>query len=259
MLACSQATRTSAAEKSQAIVAKTLSRAPVYPPGSRYLYTGIDYLIVGSLLKKVTGLPWGDLIREKLRQPLGITNGGFGAPGTPGKIDQPWGHWGMVFTGRPVAPDGFFSRLNPPAFYGPAATARMTISDWAKFVSIHLRGDPANPHHSALLLKPDSFVALHQTAPGKFYESGWMLSTQAWAHGHRPGDTGRVITSEGDNGFWHCDPWLAPEIDFAVLILINQGNAAGPTSAGLGVHAAFTALVRRCRTEKCGIAARSQR
>lgn len=94
------------------------------------------------------------------------------------------------------------------------------------------------------MLKPDSFAVIHQTAPGKFYESGWILSTKAWAHGHRPGDTGRVLTSEGDNGFWHCDAWLAPEIDFAVLILINQGNATGTPPAGLGVNDVFKTLVR---------------
>jgi CubicO group peptidase (beta-lactamase class C family) len=181
----------------------------------------------------------------KLWQPLGLTSGGFGAPGTPGQIDQPWGHWGMALTGHPVAPGGFVSRLNPPEFFGPAATVRMTVSDWAKFVSIHLRSDPINPNHSATLLKSDSFAVLHQTAPGKLYESGWILSNNTWAHGHRPGDTGRVLVSEGDNGFWHCNAWLAPEIDFAVLILINQGNAAGPTRAGLGVHDAFMTLVQQ--------------
>jgi CubicO group peptidase (beta-lactamase class C family) len=41
------------------------------------------------MLEAISGRSWEDLIREKLWQPLGLTSGGFGAPGTPGQIDQP--------------------------------------------------------------------------------------------------------------------------------------------------------------------------
>ena len=119
-------------EKRRDVVTKILSRTPNYPPGSRYVYADIDYVIVGAMLEDVFGRSWEDLMLEKIWQPLGLTTAGFGAPGSEDQIDQPWGHWGMVFTGRPVAPGGFFSRLNPPAFFGPAATARMTVFDWSK-------------------------------------------------------------------------------------------------------------------------------
>jgi CubicO group peptidase (beta-lactamase class C family) len=234
----------SAADKSRAMVRKILARKPSFPPGSRYAYADTDYLIVGAMLEKITSRPWEQLIQEKLWQPLGIAHGGFGAPGTPGEIDQPWGHWGMVLTGRPVAPGGFFARINPPRFYGPAATAQLTISDWAKFISLHLRGDPANPQHAARLLKAESFAALHRPAKDKVYESGWILSTEPWARGPRPGDRGCVITSEGDNGFWRADAWVAPEIDLAVLVIVNQGDPAGRNPLTQGVREVLRSLVR---------------
>lgn len=231
-------------DKRWAIVSKVLSKPPPYPPGSRYVYASADYVIVGAMLEKITGQTWEELIQKSLWEPLGITSAGFGAPGTPGKIDQPWGHWGMMFTGRPSDPDGLWAHLSAPLFGGPAGTGHMTITDWSRFISLHLRGDPANPHQAATLLKPDSFAALHRAKPGSFYQAGWILLHRSWANGHRPGDTGRVISSQGDNGFWHCEAWVAPEIDFAVLVVCNQGGPADDKPATIADRDAITALIQ---------------
>ena len=236
--------RRSVMQKRLAIIAKVLSRPPAYPPGTRYVYASADYVVLGAMLEKITGQTWEELIQKKLWAPLGITSGGFGPPGTSEKIDQPWGHWGMMFTGRPAAPDGLWSHLSAPLFGGPAGTGHMNITDWAKFISLHLRGDPANPHCSAALLKPESFATLHRAEPGRFYQAGWILLHRPWANGHRPGDTGRVISSQGDNGFWHCEAWLAPEIDFAVLVACNQGRPADDKPATVADRNAVTALVQ---------------
>ena len=59
------------------------------------------------MLEKIAGKPWEDLITEKLFKPLHMDSAGFGAPGTIGKVDQPWGH---TQTSLPVQID------NPPAF-----------------------------------------------------------------------------------------------------------------------------------------------
>ena len=76
----------------QILVASQLSRDPTTPPGSKWTYSNVGYIIVGAALEKVTGGSWEDLMREHIFRPLGITSGGFGAPGTAGKVDQPWGH-----------------------------------------------------------------------------------------------------------------------------------------------------------------------
>ena len=230
-------------EKRQQIVAKILARAPKYPPGTKYLYTALDYVIVGAMLEKVTGRSWEELIQERLWQPLDITSGGFGAPGTKQKQDEPCGHWGALFDGCPVVPAGFWSRLSMPLFIGPGGAAHMTITDWSKFVGLHLRGDPANPHRQASLLKPDSFATLHEAAAGQAYQAGWYLGVRPWAKGTRPGDVGRVLASQGDNGFWHAEAWVAPERDFAVLIVCNQGGTGNKPAARV-CNDALGALIR---------------
>ena len=232
-------------EKRQKIVATLLSHKPAYRPGSQYVYSSLDYIIVGVMLEKATGLPWEELIRQRLWQPLGIASGGFGSPGTPGQMDQPWGHWGRMMVGHPVPPRGFWAHLNTPLFWGPGGNSHMTITDWAKFISLHLRGDPANPHRAEALIGSDSFRTLHWVTPGEFYQGGWIVVKRPWANGHRSSDTGLAISSQGDNYFWHSEAWVAPEIDFAVLIVINQGGPADKDPAFKASEEAIAALVHR--------------
>ena len=218
-------------EQRRMLAKMLLSGSPAYTPGSKFVYSSLGYILVGVMLETATGRTWEDLMREQLWQPLGITTGGFGAPGTPGKVDEPWGHWGGLIAGHPVPPWGFWARLNPPLFWGPGGNSYMTITDWAKFVAMHLRGDAADPLHETHLFTAESFQTLHRTVPGKFYESGWILATRSWANGHRPGDTGRVLSSQGDNYFWHAEAWIAPEIDFAILVVVNEGGATADKPA----------------------------
>ena len=232
------------AEKRRSVVANILSLPPAYPPGSRYIYSSLDYFIICEVLEKINGGTSEDLMRNQLWKPLGISDAGFGAPGSRGKIEQPWGHWGTVFTGHPVEPGRFVADLTMPLFYGPVGAIHMSVIDWAKFISLNLQGDPENPHHHANMISTNSFVALHHSTQGTFYESGWILLTRDWANGHRAGDTGRVISSQGDNGFWHSEAWVAPEIDFAVVVVCNQGGPTLDKAASIACKEAVDGQIR---------------
>jgi len=224
------------------IARQALSRRPGIPPDTKYWYSNVGYILAGAVLEHLTGRAWEDLMRERLFQPLGIGTGGFGPPGAAGKTDQPWGHSSIV--GKPIDPGSPAAQF--PLYYGPAGLAHMTITDWAKFIGLHLRGDPANPHCQAALLKLDTFAELHAVAPtttyfmgwimrrinflatgdatpAATYCAGWAISTASWAKGTRPGDTGRRLWHGGSNGMSHCVASIAPEIDFAVLVVCNRG------------------------------------
>jgi CubicO group peptidase (beta-lactamase class C family) len=220
------------------LLTRTLHDAPRHRPGSEYRYTGIDYILLGRMLERVSEKPWSELLRTRLFEPLAIT--------TPPQAQaaQPWGHWNTALSHRAVKPDSFFARINPPDFYQAAAGVRLPLAEWSRFIELHLRGDPTNPHHEAQLLRSESFATLHQPAPGNFYRAGWTVKRTDWARGTRDGDQGLLLISEGDNGFWHVDAWLAPEIDVAILIAINQGKATDKTRAAFGVRDAYDALTR---------------
>jgi len=224
------------------IARQALSRPPKIPPDTKYWYSNEGYVLAGAVLEHLTGRAWEDLMRERLFRPLGISTGGFGRPGTAGKTDQPWGHSSVL--GKALDPGSPAAQF--PWYYGPAGLAHMTITDWAKFIGLHLRGDPANPHCQAALLKLDSFAELHSVAPATTYSKGWVMrgitrlltgdaapavtyragwfiSTASWARGTQPGDTGRRLWHGGSDGMSHSGVSIAPEIDFAVLVACNRG------------------------------------
>lgn len=204
------------------LVRGVVSRPPVNPPGTTYLYSNAGFAIAGAMAEVVTGQPWETLMQDELFGPLEISTAGFGAPGTPGALDQPVGHTadGQAVPAGPRAD-------NPPAI-GPAGTVHMSLPDWARFIALHLRGDPANPQRQARLLKPESFAWLHAaaTGPGEKYAAGWLVTERAWARGAGAGDHGLALNHAGSNTMWFCVTWLAPERDFAVLIACNRGGDA---------------------------------
>jgi CubicO group peptidase (beta-lactamase class C family) len=204
------------------IARHTLARPLDSPPRAKFSwfsYSNLGYVLAGAVLEHITGRTWEDLMRDRLFLSLGITTGGFGPPGAAAKTDQPWGHtW---ITGKPLAPGNPAAEL--PLFYGPAGLVHMAVGDWAKFVGLHLRGDPANPHRQSALLNPATFAELHTNATAGTYSAGWLITRADWAKGTRPSDIGRCLWHGGSNGKWACAVTIAPEIDFAVLVAGNRG------------------------------------
>jgi D-alanyl-D-alanine carboxypeptidase len=219
------------------LAATLLSQPPENPPGTKYSYANNGFMLAGAMVEQIAGLSWENVARERLFKPLGITTGGFGAPqASPGHA-APRGHRA---DGTTVS-----ANADNPAYYGPAGTAHMTIGDWAKFIALHLRGDPTNPNAHAKLLKPATFAVLHAAAPGETYAFGWGISTRPWAKGARPGDIGRTLSHSGSNTYWYCTTWLAPEIDFAVLVTCNQGGDEANRGCDAAIGAMIGKFVRR--------------
>src|SRR5438477_1782533 len=152
------------------IARQALSRPPGIPPDTKYWYSNVGYVLAGAVLEQLSGRAWEELMRERLFQPLGISTGGFGPPGTADKTEQAWGHSPVL--GKPIDPGSPAAEL--PLFYGPAGMAHMSVTDWAKFIALHLRGDPANPHCHAALLKLDTFAEMHAVAPATT-SKGWVI------------------------------------------------------------------------------------
>jgi len=124
-------------EQRATYVAMVLSEPPDYPPGSKFLYSNRSYAVAGAIAERVANDSWEHLMQKRLFEPLGMSSCGFGAMGTPGRIDQPWQHKLLLTWYRPIEPGPMAD--NPPAI-APAGTVHCSIIDWGKFVSAHLRG-----------------------------------------------------------------------------------------------------------------------
>lgn len=181
-------------------------------------------------------------MRREVFAPLGITSAGFGAPGRPGKAAaQPRGHGA---DGKPVEPGP--TADNPQAI-APAGTVHMTLEDWGRFITAHLRGargEAVTAADGKAFLGAASWTRLH-TPPADGYALGWSVGTRpGWARGPNPGDAGRILTHNGSNTMWFCVTWLAPEQGYAVLVATNSGGATAEKATD-DAAAALIGLMRK--------------
>jgi CubicO group peptidase (beta-lactamase class C family) len=222
--------RGTAVEQRRMLAEGVLTRPPAYAPGTKDVYSNAGFALVGHALETVAGKPYEALMQERLFTPLRMTTCGWGAPGTPGnaapgervEADEPRGHGkdGKPLEPDPAHPSG--AAADNPVAISPAGRLHCTIGDWAKFVSVHLRGDARNPRREARLLKAETFDRLHTPPDGlSGYAFGWGRAERAW--GGPKGDR-FVLTHAGSNTLWHCVVWVAPARDFAVLVCCNQGE-----------------------------------
>jgi CubicO group peptidase (beta-lactamase class C family) len=225
-------------ERRWAFARRVLRSKPASPPGAQVSYCNTDYVLAATVAEKVTGKAWEQLMATYVFAPLGLESAGFGPPGLPKQTLQPWGHGKyrllQVGVAGNIAFDPAARGADYPAIASPAGYIHLSIRDWTRFVSLHLRAHPANPQATVGVLRPDTFAVLHGTQSGISYAGGWNVGTRPWAKGARPTDIGRVLFHVGDNGRWTAAVWVAPEKDFAVLVACNRGNVERAVDEAVG-------------------------
>ncbi|MDA0933689.1 MAG: serine hydrolase [Planctomycetota bacterium] len=195
------------------VAERMLAAAPLHAPGSKFLYSNAGYMLAGAVVEELADAPWEELMAERVFGPLGIDSAGFGAPGSADAVDQPRGHRAE----GPGIPPG--RSADNPASLGPAGTVHMELSDWARFVSLHLgarRGEAA-------IVSGQALAAMHDGVPredGGRYALGFGVTQRGWADGP-------ILSHTGSNTMWFCVVWAAPDEDFAVLAACNLGGDKG--------------------------------
>jgi CubicO group peptidase (beta-lactamase class C family) len=200
---------------------------PEREPGKAFHYSNLGYVLAGHMAEEAAGAPWEGLIQKRLFRPLGMKSAGFGAMGTPGKVDQPWQH---LEGGLRVAPSPHSD--NPPVM-GPAGTAHCSLPDWARFIADQLRG----ARGGRALFKAETYKKLH-TSPyaDNFYTLG------GWGGRAKDGRAGGpLLEHAGSNGMSYATAWVAPRRDLAVLVVTNQGG----DDTNAACHEARDALLRK--------------
>jgi CubicO group peptidase (beta-lactamase class C family) len=195
-------------EQRREFIEAVLAEPPAATPGTRMIYSNQGYAIVGAMLEKITGRDYETLMTEKLFKPLHMDSAGFGPPGTPNAVDQPWGHVRQATGIVPVRSD------NPPAI-APAGRVHCSLDDLARFAMLHLG------HDTNGLLKPETLARLHALPEGgkaadggDNYACGWVVLERSWADG-------TVLIHNGSNTMWYVVMWLAPKKNFVVIAATN--------------------------------------
>lgn len=196
------------------LVKEVLSQSPEAPPGSRYIYSNAGFAIAGTMIERREQKPWEELMRARLFDPLGMRSAGFGAAGrgnaNGSRITQPWGH--RLTTNGIVSIRPGLGADNPAAI-GPAGTVHCSVLDFASYARFHLQG----ARGKGRLLRPETFARLHTPIGDDHYALGWFVAPRSWAKG-------RTFSHTGSNTMNTAVVWIAPEVDFAVVIVTNLGG-----------------------------------
>jgi CubicO group peptidase (beta-lactamase class C family) len=192
------------------------------PTGSKFIYSDVNFILLGEIIRKVSGESVHEFSREQVFQPLGMKETGY-LPDEPlraraAPTQERDGHWmqGEVHDPRAfklggvAGHAGLFSTAEDMAIY-----AQMMLS----------RGE----HQGARIMSPETFALMTRgekvssgirglgwdKRTGFSINRGEGLSDAAFGHG---GFTGTVL-------------WIDPELELFVIFLSNRVHPDGKGSS----------------------------
>jgi CubicO group peptidase (beta-lactamase class C family) len=202
----------------------------VHQPSERWMYeTAAD--VTGALIARATGRSFGEALRERICDPLGMKDTAFSVDG--GSI----GRFATAYerdnaaTGEPTvedAPDGQWSR--PPAFEGGGGGLVSTADDYLAFASALLAG---GSHHgervlarSVTLMTSDHLTPAQKAVsgfwPGYFDDMGWGFGMSVRT---RRTDLGPSAGSYGWSGFYGTAWYNDPAEDMTTIFVQQRAHA----------------------------------
>lgn len=238
------------------LLERIVVKKPETVPGTKDVYSNFGFAVAGHIAETVTGQEYEDLMQQYLFIPLRMKTAGWGAPGTwnysaSNDLNEPWGHKQDGSPVKPLknTPDGRGS--DNPTGIAPTARLHCTIKDWAKYISIHLRGNESNPYREYKIITSETFKKL-QTPPDSLsdYGYGWMCLNRGWSS---PDNEGKVLTHSGSNTMWYSFTWIAPQKDYAVLVCCNIGGQENSYVAKGSYEASWAMIEKFLEIQKMGL------
>jgi CubicO group peptidase (beta-lactamase class C family) len=188
----------------------------VHQPGERWMYDTAAN-VTGVYVSRATGMSFGDALRERLFDPLGMNDAGFSVDRTNlGRLATAYERDSST-TGEAVVedgPDGRWSR--PPVFESGGGGLVATAHDWLAFASALMAG---GAHRGTRVLSQssvDMMTSDHLTLAQKVVSGFWpgYFDGMGWGFGMSvitgSNDHGHLIGSYGWPGFygtaWYNDP-----------------------------------------------------
>src|SRR5712691_6608510 len=204
----------------------------VHQPGERWMYhTAAD--VTGVLIARATGMSFGDALRERICDPLGMKDTAFSVGGESiGRLATAYARDNAV-TGEPVVedgPDGQWSR--PPAFEGGGGGLVSTADDYLAFATALLAGG-THPGERVLSRPSVTLMTSDQLTPAQKAVSGFWpgyFDTMGWGFGMsvrtRRTHLGPSVGSYGWPGFYGT-AWYNDPAEHMTAIFIMQRAHAG--------------------------------
>lgn len=203
----------------------------VHQPGERWMYDTASN-VTGVLIARATGMSFGDALRDRLCDPLGMKDTAFSVSGEDIARVATAYHRDSAPTGEPVVddgPDGRWSR--PPVFESGGGGLVSTAQDYFAFAAALLAG---GSHHgrqvlsreSVTLMTGDQLTSAQKAAsgfwPGFFNEMGWGFGMSVLTR--RSGD-GPSAGSYGWSGFYGTAWYNDPAEDLTAVFFMQRGHS----------------------------------
>ncbi|MEN3306853.1 MAG: hypothetical protein V7603_3055 [Micromonosporaceae bacterium] len=203
----------------------------VHQPGERWMYeTGAD--VTGALIARATGMSFGEALRARIFEPLGMTDTAFSV--SADRLDRFATAYeaGKAPTGEAIvadAPDGLWSV--PPAFEGGGGGLVSTADDYLAFASALLaggtyRGERVLSRPSVTLMTSDHLTPAQRAVSG--FWPGYFDST-SWGFGMgvvtRRTDLGPSAGSYGWTGLYGTAWYNDPAEDMTAILIVQRAGA----------------------------------
>ncbi|MCE2576630.1 beta-lactamase family protein [Komagataeibacter sp. FNDCR2] len=222
----------------------TMNSRPDLPAGQKFVYSDINYLALGFLLEKLTGLPLDVYATRHILRPMGLDHSCFRPAASllpriaPTQVDET-GH--ML---RGVVHDPTARRMGGVAGHAGLFSDADDVCRYALALLDRRAGRPGSPfplrRDTVLLMTTPQQPAGRADLRGL----GWDIATH---YSSARGD-GFPVGSFGHTGFTGTSLWIDPQSDSYVMILTNRvhpdghGNVVAlrhdvATAAAIALHA----------------------
>lgn len=211
--------------------------APLRPPGVRFQYSDINFIVLGALVERISGMSLDEYALRYIIRPLGLTNTRFLPPPSwiPRIAPTQWEH-GAAASGVPgsktfpgdvmlrgVVHDPTSRRMGGVAGHAGLFSDGDDVAVYAQNLLDRLAGRPSKFPLSGRVL--EKMVAPEQPATGTALRGfGWDIDS--------PFSSNRgtlfPIGSFGHTGFTGTSLWMDPVSDSYVIVLANAVHPDGP-------------------------------
>ena len=212
--------------------------APDRPAGVRFVYSDINFIVLGALVEKLTGQTLNGYVQQSVLAPMGLPHTRYLPPAAWIEKIAPtqWEHgasaWGnptsKTFPGdtmlRGVVHDPTSRRMGGVAGHAGLFSTGDDVAVYAQNLLDRLAGRPS--HFPLSRIVTEKMVAPEQPATGTALRAfGWDIDS--------PYSSNRgtlfPVGSFGHTGFTGTSLWMDPTSDTYVVILTNAVHPNGPT------------------------------
>jgi CubicO group peptidase (beta-lactamase class C family) len=201
-----------------------------YSPGEEYLYSDLGYMILGEIVRMVSGERLDVFARENIFGPLGMRNTTFNPQSKERCAATELCPWrGGVIVGE-VHDENAYAMGGASGHAGLFSTA----SDLFTFAQMMLNG---GQYRGKRILSTGAVRAMtrEQTHGKGDYGFGWMMKSDTYSSG---GDL-LSESSYGHTGFTGTSIWIDPEAELVVILLTNRVHPTRDNNAHIRVRALF--------------------